>query len=321
MEEILAEARHLVGCYFPQMEQIARQKALFLAQREPKFTLIEGLKLLSLCIEIDSCRSNACDHNSESLSVEVLLFKNNILCPSLPYVVPDGFKLKGNVLILLECFVRSNLANFQQKYTEDLTKLESLRTDLSKAGIQLIPIVDGKTSFYTSIVPDWACERFRHLLFKLLEYEQESNSEFEESEYQRLCESLSQNTSRLSGVDSLNILADHRSGHYEDIIQKCHVGINSNLPAREIREKVIMIFQSFRNRLKNQTIKHHFAKVNPVQLLKSFTELYESELSSVTDTIDSLRSEFCTVSPIIKFLYMRMPERSARGKEAQTVKH
>nr|QXP08778.1 RNA-dependent RNA polymerase [Mammarenavirus wenzhouense] len=320
MEEILSEARRLVGCHFPQIEQIARQKALFLAQREPKFTLIEGLKLLSLCIEIDSCRSNACDHNSESLSVEVLLFKNNILCPSLPYVVPDGFKLKGNVLILLECFVRSNPANFQQKYTEDLTKLESLRVDLSKAGVQLIPIVDGKTSFYTSIVPDWVCERFRHLLFKLLEFEQESSSEFEESEYQRLCESLSQSTSRLSGVDSLNILADHRSGHYEHIIKKCHAGINSALPAREIRERVTMIFQTFRNRLRSQTIKHHFAKVNPTLLLKSFTELYESELSNAVDTMESIRSEFCTVSPIIKFLYMKIPEGSARGGEAQTDK-
>nr|AYN74935.1 RNA-dependent RNA polymerase [Rat mammarenavirus] len=320
MEEILSEARRLVGCHFPQMEQIARQKALFLAQREPKFTLIEGLKLLSLCIEIDSCRSNACNHNSESLSVEMLLFRNNILCPSLPHVVPDGFKLKGNVLILLECFVRSNPANFQQKYTEDLTKLESLRMDLSKAGIQLIPIVDGKTSFYTSIVPDWVCERFRHLLFKLLEYEQESNSEFEESEYQRLCESLSQSTSRLSGVDSLNILADHRSGHYEDIIQKCHVGINSNLSAREVRERVALIFQTFRNRLRTQTVKRHFARVNPAELLKSFTELYESELNNTADDMDSIKSEFCTVSPVIKFLYMRMSEESARGEETQNHK-
>nr|AWM11440.1 RNA-dependent RNA polymerase [Xingyi virus] len=317
MEEILSEGRRLVGNHFPQMEQIARQRARFLAQREPRFTLIEGLKLLSMCIEIDSGKSKAGDHNSESLRGEVLLFKNNILCPSLPYVAPDGFKLKGKVLILLEGFVRSNPANFQQKYTEDLTKLESLRTNLPKAGIQLIPMVNGKTSFYTSIGPDWVCERFRHLLFKLLKYKQESNSEFEESKYQRLCESLSQSASRLSGIDSLNILIDHRSGHYEDIIQKCHVGINSDLSTREIREKVTMIFQTFRNKLRNQTIKHHFVKVDPANLLRSFTELYESELSGTIDSMDSIKNEFLTISPIIKFLYMRAPEGVERDEEDQ----
>nr|WPH57417.1 RNA-dependent RNA polymerase [Aershan mammarenavirus] len=305
MEEILNEIHCLVGRDFPHLDEIAKQKVAFLSQKEPKFVLMEGLKLLSLCIEIDSCKANACNHNSEGLSVEMILYKHNILCPSLPFVVPDGYKLKGNVLILLECFVRSSPTNFQQKYNEDMVKLESLRTDLLKSGIQLIPIVDGKVCFFTSLLPDWVCERFRHLLFKLLEYEQGSNTEFEESEYQRLCESLSQNTGRLSGIDSINILADHRSSHFEEIIRRCHNGFEVDLSLPEIKERINLTFQAFRNRVRNGEVKNQFKKVDRKHLIDSLNSLYNDVIGDGPDSLEQIKQDFQNVSPIVRFLYIR----------------
>nr|QIM73732.1 RNA-dependent RNA polymerase [Arenavirus sp.] len=315
MEETLSEIRRLVGGHVPSSEELARQKVAVLNQREPRFVLMEGLKLLSLCIELDSCLANACIHNTESLSVEMILYNNNILCPSLPTIVPDGYKLKGNILVLLECFVRSNPANFQQKYTEDLVKLESIKGDLLRSGVQLIPIVDGRTNFGTTLIPDWVCERLRHLFFKLMEYQQESNSAFEESEYQRLCEALSQNVSKLSGLDSINTLRDCRAEHFNSLLRKCHEGIQSDMKGVSIRESIELMFQSFRNKLKAGSIKAQFVRVSQQSLLNSFNNLYIDELGDTLESYEQLRDSFKNISPIIKFLYLN-PETQEVTKQA-----
>nr|AAO59509.1 polymerase [Mammarenavirus lassaense]CCA30313.1 L protein [Mammarenavirus lassaense] len=303
MEEDIAYVKDLVSKYLVDNERLSRQKLAFLVQTEPRMLLMEGLKLLSLCIEVDSCNANGCEHNSEDKSVEKILHECGILTPSLCFVVPDGYKLTGNVLILLECFVRSSPANFEQKYIEDLKKLEQLREDLKSVDINLIPLIDGRTSFYNEQLPDWVNDKLRDTLFSLLRYAQESNSLFEESEYSRLCESLSMTSGRLSGIESLNTLLDNRSDHYEEIIALCHQGINNKLTAHEVKLQIEEEYQVFRNRLRGGEIKCQFMRVNKDHLLSEFNKLYIDDGVVVEENLEQLTHQFKRASPILRFLY------------------
>nr|WPS90787.1 polymerase [Mammarenavirus lassaense] len=308
MEDDMACVKDLVSRYLADNERLSRQKLAFLVQTEPRMLLMEGLKLLSLCIEIDSCNANGCEHNSENKSVERILHDHGILTPSLCFVVPDGYKLTGNVLILLECFVRSSPANFEQKYIEDFKKLEQLKEDLKSVDINLIPLIDGRTSFYNEQIPDWVNDKLRDTLFSLLRYAQESNSLFEESEYSRLCESLSMTSGRLSGVESLNVLLDNRSSHYEEIIASCHQGINNKLTAHEVKLQIEEEYQVFRNRLRKGEITGQFLKVDKIQLLNDFNNLYVDKVTVTKDNVEHLIYQFKRASPILRFLYANIDE-------------
>nr|ANH09756.1 polymerase [Mammarenavirus lassaense] len=312
MEDEIATAKELVAKYLADNEKLSRQKISFLVQTEPRMLLMEGLKLLSLCIELDSCNANGCEHNTEDKSVENILHDFGILTPSLCFVVPDGYKLSGNVLILLECFVRSSPANFEQKYTEDLTKLEQLKDDLKSIDINLIPLIDGRTSFYNEQIPDWVNDKLRETLFSLLRFAQESNALFEESEYVRLCESLSMTSGRLSGVESLNALTDNRANHYEDIIALCHQGINNKLSAYEVKMQIEEEYQVFRNRIRQGEIECQFVRVDKGELMCKFNNLYTDEGIVDEDNIEHLAYQYKRASPILRFLYADLESKKSR---------
>nr|AYD75260.1 L protein [Mammarenavirus lassaense] len=303
MEEDIAFVKDLVSKYLMDNDKLSRQKLAFLVQTEPRMLLMEGLKLLSLCIEVDSCNANGCEHNTEGKSVESILHDHGILTPSLCFVVPDGYKLTGNILILLECFVRSSSANFEQKYIEDFKKLEQLKDDLRTVDINLIPLIDGRTSFYNEQIPDWVNDKLRETLFSLLKYAQESNSLFEESEYSRLCESLSMTSGRLSGVESINILTDKRASHYDEIISLCHQGVSNKMSAHEVKTQIEEEYQVFRNRMRQGEIESQFVKVDQEDLMHKFNNLYGDEAVAQNDTIDCLIYQYKRVSPIMRFLY------------------
>ncbi|AKH39840.1 RNA-dependent RNA polymerase [Mammarenavirus okahandjaense] len=303
MEEYVSEIRSLVSRYISSDPRLSRQKISLLSQNEPRFILMEGLKLLSTCIEIDSSDMNGCTHNSDNLSVEAILFTNRILCPGIPLVVPDGYKLMGKTLILLECFVRSSSENFEKKYSEDITKLQSLKDDLNSAGVNVVPLVDGRMSYHNSLMPDWVCDRLRHLFCSLLEYSQESNALFEESEYLRLIDSLSGNSNRVSGLESLNTLKDCRSAHHLDIMTLCHEGINNMMSEIEIKSAMEFEYNVFRNKLLNGEIPKVVVKTDKDQLLKDFSNLYVDAGITQQDDVDSLILEGVKNSPILRFVY------------------
>nr|ABC71137.1 L protein [Mammarenavirus mopeiaense] len=303
MEELLSESKDLISKYLLEDKRLSKQKLAFLIQTEPRMLLMEGLKLLSLCIEIDSCKANGCDHNTEDLSVEILLQRQGVLCPGLPFVVPDGFKFNGNTLILLECFVRTSPVNFEQKYKEDMIKLESLKSDLLSIDVILLPLVDGRTNFYTDLFPEWANERFRNILFSLLEYSQQSSKMFEESEYSRLCESLTKAGVRTLGVENLNILTDSRSDHYEKLLESCYRGINNKMSILDVKKEVITEFQAFRNKLREGEVEKQFVKTDREQLLKDFSSLYFDREGDEPIELDTLKRRFVSSSPIVTSLY------------------
>nr|AZI96085.1 polymerase [Mammarenavirus lassaense] len=312
MEDEVATVKDLVAKYLADNEKLSRQKLAFLVQTEPRMLLMEGLKLLSLCIELDSCNANGCEHNTEDKSVENILHDFGIPTPSLCFVVPDGYKLNGNILILLECFVRSSPANFEQKYTEDLTKLEQLKNDLKSVDINLIPLIDGRTSFYNEQIPDWVNDKLRETLFSLLRFAQENNALFEESEYVRLCESLSMTSGRLSGVESLNVLTDNRTDHYEDIIALCHQGINNKLSAYEVKMQIEEEYQVFRNRIRQGEIECQFIKVEKGDLMCKFNNLYVDEGVVGEDSMEHLIYQYKRASPILRFLYADLDTKESK---------
>nr|QVU02257.1 RNA dependent RNA polymerase [Mammarenavirus AnRB3214] len=321
MEEQISEVKELISKYLSNDDRLAKQKLSFLVQSEPRLLLIEGLKLLSLCIEIDSCEANGCDHNTRELSVENFLSENRVLCPGLPLVVPDGFKMNGNVLIILECFVRSSPANFEQKYREDLVKLNSLKEDLTTVGITMLPLIDGRTNFQTDRLPEWANERFRTLLFSLLTFSQESSRMFEEAEYLRLCESLNVSGSKRSGIENINILSDHRSEHYDELLKLCHVGINNHMSCFDVKREVIQEFQAFRNKLQGSVVQKQFLRVNRGDLIKAFNEMYTLKTGNEPEPLDRLLNDYYHSCPLITMLYCELPKDNNHQSDVSCVRN
>nr|QWQ58025.1 polymerase [Bitu virus] len=306
MEESVSEVRNLVNKYISDDPRLSRQKISLLSQSEPRFILMEGLKLLSTCIEIDSCDLNGCMHNTDGLSVEAILYANRILCPGIPLVVPDGYKLMGKTLILLECFVRSSSENFEKKYSEDFTKLQALKDDLNSVGVSVVPLIDGRMSYHNSLIPDWVCDRLRHLFCSLLEFSQESNALFEESEYLRLTDSLAGNSNRMSGIESLNILKDCRSHHHTELLTLCHEGINNTMSEIEVKSAMEFEYNVFKNKLANGEVPMVIIKTDKDKLLKDFSELYSDAAVEEQDDVDKLISEGIKCSPILRFLYSNL---------------
>ncbi|AKH39838.1 RNA-dependent RNA polymerase [Mammarenavirus marientalense] len=312
MEDIVRELRHLVSSYLNNDSRLSSQKLCMMTQSEPRFILMEGLKLLSLCIEVDSCEANDCEHNSENKSVEMFLFERGVLCPGLPFVTPDGFKLVGNTLIVLECFVRSNPTAFQQKYEEDNMKLSLLKSDLGAVGITLIPLIDGRTCYYNTFMPEWVCDRVKYLLFEALKFQQENYALFEESEYLRLCESLSSSSPRLSGIENLSSLIDKRASHYDKILEKCHQSINAEIQPLQVREKISNLYQSFRNKLNKGDVPKVFKRVNRTSLIDELSNLYNDIIPQTSEDVSDLTRIFPTLSPITRFCYLQQEEQLER---------
>nr|UIW24563.1 RNA-directed RNA polymerase [Seli virus] len=300
MEEILSEARSLCLNYIAQDERLSKQKLNFVSQLEPKFALIEGLKLLSRCIEIDSCEKNGCIHNNEDKSVETILIEHGMVCPGLPLMIPDGYKLIDNTLILLECFVRSSPASFEKKFDEDSRKLHMIKDDLQSVGINLVPLVDGRCTYETTLMPEWVNHKFRDLLFKLLEYANQDEKILEESEYYRLCESIKCIVDKRSGLDSLKVLKDSRSDHNENILRMCHAGINSSMSSEEVVLEVNRVYGEFRRDLENGTLKRFFKKSNPRELIEGFSNLY-GPIDTESTAID-LCEEAVGCCPVMRFI-------------------
>lgn len=317
MEEGIADAKDLISKYLVDNEKLSRQKLAFLVQTEPRMLLMEGLKLLSLCIEIDSCKANGCEHNTEDKTVESILNDHGVLTPALCFVVPDGYKFTGNVLILLECFVRSSPVNFEQKYLEDYKKLEQLKGDLESIGINLVPLIDGRTTFYNEQIPDWVNDKLRDTLFALLKYSQESNALFEESEYSRLCESLALTSGRLSGIESINALIDNRARHFEELISCCHQGINNKLSAHDVKSSIEEEYQIFRNKLRQGSIESQFIKTDKVKLLEDFRNLYNDKISTHDESIEQLTFQFQRASPVLRFLYADLNSSEEKSVDPQ----
>ncbi|AAA66591.1 L protein [Mammarenavirus choriomeningitidis] len=315
MDEIISELRELCLNYIEQDERLSRQKLNFLGQREPRMVLIEGLKLLSRCIEIDSADKSGCTHNHDDKSVETILVESGIVCPGLPLIIPDGYKLIDNSLILLECFVRSSPASFEKKFIEDTNKLACIREDLAVAGVTLVPIVDGRCDYDNSFMPEWANFKFRDLLFKLLEYSNQNEKVFEESEYFRLCESLKTTIDKRSGMDSMKILKDARSTHNDEIMRMCHEGINPNMSCDDVVFGINSLFSRFRRDLESGKLKRNFQKVNPEGLIKEFSELYENLADS--DDILTLSREAVESCPLMRFITAETHGHE-RGSETST---
>nr|ACV72579.1 L protein [Mammarenavirus choriomeningitidis] len=300
MEEIITELRSLCLNYIEQDERLSRQKLNFLGQREPRLVLIEGLKLLSRCIEVDSADKSGCLHNYEDKSVETILIESGVVCPGLPLIVPDGYKLIDNTLILLECFVRSSPANFEKKFIEDTNKLSSIKEDLAVSGITLVPIVDGRCTYDNSFMPDWVNFKFRDLLFKLLEFSSQDEKVFEESEYFRLCESLKTTVDKRSGMDSMKILKDARSTHNEEIMRMCHDGVNPGMSSDEVVLGINSLFSRFRRDFEAGKLKKNFRKVGPNELIGEFSNLYETMPTEVD--IRTLCKEATKSCPLMRFI-------------------
>ncbi|AJI43721.1 polymerase [Souris virus] len=318
MEDECKEAKDLVVRYIPTDNRLARQKLLFLSQTEPRFLLIEGLKLLSLCIEIDSCDQNGCLHNTDEKSVEFILFEHGFTCPGLPLVVPDGYKLIDNTVVLLECFVRSSEASFEQKYKEDYLKIVSLKSDLLQSGLTLIPLIDGRSSYATNLMPEWVNQRIRHLLFSLLKFEQENEKLLEESEYIRLVESLNFKAGKLSGVDSINILKDFRSDHYRNILRLCHSGINPLMSVDEVNRSIIEVFHKFRSGLNSGELKPSFRQTNLTEILKEFNELYEEVIPFTEDDRRDIFEDAINSCPLMRMLFKVLPQPNSHLKSNET---
>nr|AMR60827.1 RNA-dependent RNA polymerase [Mammarenavirus choriomeningitidis] len=315
MDETISELRELCLNYIEQDERLSRQKLNFLGQREPRMVLIEGLKLLSRCIEIDSADKSGCIHNHDDKSVETILIESGIVCPGLPLIIPDGYKLIDNSLILLECFVRSTPASFEKKFIEDTNKLACIKEDLVVAGITLVPIVDGRCDYDNSFMPEWVNFKFRDLLFKLLEYSSQDEKVFEESEYFRLCESLKTIVDKRSGMDSMEILKDRRSSHNDEIMKMCHDGVNPNMSCDDVVLGINSLYSRFRRDLETGKLKRSFQRINPRDLIKEFSELYET--LDDRDDISVLSKEAVESCPLMRFITAKT-HGYERGSEAST---
>nr|AFI42020.1 large RNA-dependent RNA polymerase protein [Mammarenavirus choriomeningitidis] len=300
MDEIISELRELCLNYIEQDERLSRQKLNFLGQREPRMVLIEGLKLLSRCIEIDSADKSGCIHNHDDKSVEAILIESGVICPGLPLIIPDGYKLIDSSLILLECFVRSTPASFEKKFIEDTNKLACIKEDLAVAGITLVPIVDGRCDYDNSFMPEWVNFKFRDLLFKLLEFSSQDEKIFEESEYFRLCESLKTTVDKRSGMDSMKILKDARSHHNDEIMRMCHDGVNPSMSCDDVVFGINSLFSRFRRDLESGKLKRNFKKISPEGLIKEFSELYDTLPDN--DNISILSKEAVESCPLMRFV-------------------
>nr|ABU39911.1 L polymerase [Pichinde virus] len=245
MEEYVFELKDIVRKWVPEWEELSEQKNNVLAQVKDRAITIEGLKLLSMLVEVDSCKKHSCKHNTK-MTVNAILRELRVTCPTLPDVTPDGYCMVGDVLILLEVFVRTSQEAFEKKYNQDFLKLLQLSSDLKRQNITLVPVIDGRSSYYVEFVPDWVVERLRWLLLKLMDGLRTSGEEVEELEYERLISSLSSLENQSLGLESL-LAVKERGLPYKVRLEKALMsGINNKLTTDQCRTKIMEIFQQFK---------------------------------------------------------------------------
>ncbi|AAX99352.1 RNA-dependent RNA polymerase [Mammarenavirus whitewaterense] len=238
------ELKDLVRRWVPDEEAYTEQKTIVLSQVNPSSVITEGLKLLSMLIEIDSCLKHGCVFNKNK-TVNQILKDHKIVGPTLPDVVPDGFKVSGSTIILLETFVRVNQESFEQKYKYDFEKLMQLSKDLNKCGLILVPVIDGRSNYYVDRFPDWVIERIRWLLLKLMDSVKDSGESIEELEYNRLISSLSNMENQNLGLESLKALREEGLDYKAKLMGVIKDGTMSKMTASECRIGIAKIYDQF----------------------------------------------------------------------------
>nr|B2ZDY2.1 RecName: Full=RNA-directed RNA polymerase L; Short=Protein L; AltName: Full=Large structural protein; AltName: Full=Replicase; AltName: Full=Transcriptase; Includes: RecName: Full=cap-snatching endonuclease [Mammarenavirus whitewaterense]ACD03600.1 L protein [Mammarenavirus whitewaterense] len=238
------ELKDLIRKWVPDEEAYTEQKTTFLSQVNPSSIITEGLKLLSMLIEIDSCLKHGCVFNRNK-TVNQILKDHRIIGPTLPDVVPDGYRVSGSTIILLETFVRVNQESFEQKYKHDFEKLIQLSKDLSKCGLILVPVIDGRSNYYVDRFPDWVVERIRWLLLKLMDNVKDTGERIEELEYNRLISSLSSMENQNLGLESLKALREEGLDYKTKLMEAIRDGIRPNLTASECRIGIAKVYDQF----------------------------------------------------------------------------
>nr|AAP44541.2 L protein [Mammarenavirus piritalense] len=301
MEEHVNELHDLVRKWVSDDENFAEQKAIFLSQTKLRAITIEGLKLLSTIVEVDSCQKNSCIHNREK-TLNSILRDNKIVCPTLPEIVPDGYRLIGDVLILLEVFVRSNQESFEKKYEQDYTKLMQVKKDLQSHGITLVPMIDGRSSYYVEFMPDWVVEKIRWHLIKLMDLLKEDGESVEELEYERLVSSLSALENQSLGLESLLSIKE-RGIEYTDRLTKIMYGnLNNNMSVDECKGEILRIYQNFRQLFDQGQFNPKYRKTDREFILKTLREhgLIKCAIMSEEDSCKNCMIHMFKVLTIIK---------------------
>nr|WRO44508.1 L protein [Arenavirus sp.] len=312
MDESVSSLFDLLRKHFPAKEEISRQVTIVTSQTEMRMILTEGFKLLSLLIELDSCEVNNCSHNNEDLTVEAILSKDNILTIALPRIVPDGYSLYGNVLILLETFVRVNPSSFEQKYNQDMNKLLSLKNDLQLCGITLVPLVDGRTNYYNKFVDDWVIERFRWLLTQIMKIAKESGESIEELEYQRLVTSLSKLENQSLGFENINKMPQTGIDYRDKLKARMFANLSNKMRESEINQSLLSLKLAFDEAYDDKSHLKKFQRTDKGDLIfrlgqqinlsddklscMSCSSKLFSIVSSITQTRDKLDSHVMSVS-------------------------
>nr|AAX99342.1 RNA-dependent RNA polymerase [Amapari virus] len=273
MDEKINSLKDFVRKQVPEIPELSYQRELLLSQVEMGMILMEGFKLLSCLVEIESCKKNSCEHNSSQKFVDVILSDNGVVTPTLPKVIPDGFRFFNKTLILLETFVRVNPEEFEKKWKRDMSKLLTLKEDVQKAGITLVPIVDGRCNYNTNLMPDWATERFRWLLIDLLrESRGDSKIDIEEQEYQRLVHSLSKTGNQSLGFENIECLKRHCLNYESRLDESLLTGFNNDLRESKIREGLIKMKNWYRKEVFVKGM-GNFVKTDKAKLLQSLENL------------------------------------------------
>ncbi|AAP44555.2 L protein [Mammarenavirus cupixiense] len=273
MDEKISSLKDFVRKQIPDRPEFFYQKEALLSQVEVSLILTEGFKLMSCLVEVESCEKNSCVHNSEQKFVDTILAENGIVGPTLPKVMPDGYRYFNKTLLLLEVFVRVRPDEFEKKWKSDMGKLLSLKDDLLRCGISLVPIVDGRCSYNTSIIPEWATERFRWLLIELLKESKEAmDFEIEDQEYQRLIHSLSRTCNQSLGFENIEQLKKVHLNYEDRLNEVILAGLNSDLKESVIREELIKLKAWYK---KEVFEKGHgnFVRTNQTSLLKTLQEI------------------------------------------------
>nr|UZO33074.1 RNA-dependent RNA polymerase [Mammarenavirus tacaribeense] len=283
MDETVSELKDLVRKHIPNRHEFAHQKDAFLSQCHSGSLLQEGFKLLSNLVELESCESHACHLNTCQKYVDVILSDHGIPCPTLPKVIPDGFKLTGKTLILLETFVRVNPDEFERKWKSDMTKLLNLKQDLLRSGITLVPVVDGRTNYSNRFTPEWVVERIRWLLIEILRKSRSSAEiDIEDQEYQRLIHSLSNVRNQSLGFENIECLKRNLLEYDDRLARSLFVGVKGDVRESVIREELMKLRLWYKKEVFDRGL-GKFKKTNRSELLNNLTRLGKHEDNTTSD--------------------------------------
>ncbi|ACL36809.1 RNA-dependent RNA polymerase, partial [Skinner Tank virus] len=288
---LVSDLKDLIRRWVPDEESYAEQKSTLLSQVNSSSIVTEGLKLLSMLIEIDSCLKHGCVFNRNK-TVNQILKDHKILGPTLPDVVPDGYRVSGNTIILLETFVRTNQESFEQKYKHDFEKLTQLSIDLQRCGLILVPVIDGRSNYYVDRFPDWVVERIRWILLRLMDGIRENGEKIEELEYSRLISSLSTMENQNLGLESLKALREEGLDYKTRLMGVIRDGIKPNMTESECRVGIAKLYDQFctlRDTGQYQDVYKLTSRKDMITWLKT----HRSNLLGVGSAIRNSAERFC----------------------------